>query len=89
MDLTFFTFPGISRGERGVGAVTLISLAVPEGVLFELVTIDSGFAAAEPEETLGEKLALPPFLEQYRESIERKLILITSIAFALSKAPIT
>lgn len=33
MDLTFFTFPGVRRGSRGVGQVTLVSLAVPEGTL--------------------------------------------------------
>lgn len=73
MDLTFFTFPGIGRGARGVGAVTLISLAVPD-VLFDLATMGPGFTADEPEETLGQKLALPPFLEQHRETIESSLM---------------
>lgn len=47
---------------------------LPEGVLFELATIGPGFTTDEPEETLGEKLALPPFLEQHRENIEAQLI---------------
>jgi glyoxalase family protein len=45
----------------------------PNGVLFEIATDQPGFAADEPQETLGERLALPPFLEPRRESIERGL----------------
>lgn len=33
MDLTFFTFPGVRRGQRGSGQVTMISLAVPAQAL--------------------------------------------------------
>lgn len=42
----------------------------PNGVLFEIATDGPGFAADEPMETLGEKLALPPFLEGRRAAIE-------------------
>jgi len=45
----------------------------PGGILFELATDGPGFDVDEPMETLGEKLALPPFLEGRRASIERGL----------------
>ena len=45
----------------------------PSGILFELATDGPGFAADEAMESLGEKLALPPFLEGQRESIEAGL----------------
>lgn len=45
----------------------------PNGILFELATDGPGFAVDEPLEALGEKLALPPFLEPRRTEIERKL----------------
>jgi glyoxalase family protein len=45
----------------------------PGGILFELATDGPGFTADEPAETLGEKLALPPFLEDRRAEIEPKL----------------
>jgi glyoxalase family protein len=45
----------------------------PNGILFEISTDDPGFATDEPEETLGTRLALPPFLENKRESIEKYL----------------
>ncbi|TCT07715.1 ring-cleaving dioxygenase [Aquabacter spiritensis] len=45
----------------------------PNGILFELATDEPGFAADEPMETLGEKLALPPFLEPRRAQIEAGL----------------
>jgi glyoxalase family protein len=45
----------------------------PNGVLFEIATDGPGFSADEPMETLGEKLALPPFLEKRRADIERGL----------------
>jgi glyoxalase family protein len=41
----------------------------PNGVLFEIATDGPGFAVDEDLATLGEKVALPPFLEQYRERI--------------------
>ncbi|RFA35633.1 ring-cleaving dioxygenase [Virgibacillus dokdonensis] len=40
-------------------------------ILFELATEEPGFMVDEPYETLGEKLALPPFLEEKREQIEK------------------
>lgn len=45
----------------------------PGGVLFELATEGPGMASDEPMETLGERLALPPFLEPQREAIEAGL----------------
>jgi glyoxalase family protein len=45
----------------------------PNHILFELSTDTPGFAADEPIETLGESLALPPFLEPQREQIEANL----------------
>jgi glyoxalase family protein len=45
----------------------------PNGILFELSTDTPGFATDEPMETMGEKLALPPFLEPKRSEIEAKL----------------
>jgi glyoxalase family protein len=45
----------------------------PGGVLFELATDEPGFAVDEPKETLGEHLALPPFLEPHRQEIEKRL----------------
>jgi glyoxalase family protein len=38
----------------------------PNGILFEIATDGPGFAADEPVEALGERLALPPFLEGRR-----------------------
>jgi glyoxalase family protein len=45
----------------------------PGGVLFEIATDGPGFTADEDLETLGEKLALPPWLEPSREEIEESL----------------
>lgn len=45
----------------------------PNGILFEIATDGPGFAADEPMEKLGERLALPPFLEPRRAEIERGL----------------
>jgi len=45
----------------------------PNGILFEIATDGPGFATDEPMETLGEKLALPPFLEPRRKQIEAEL----------------
>jgi len=46
---------------------------IPAGILFEIATMGPGFTADEDEATLGEKLALPPFLEDQREVIEAGL----------------
>jgi glyoxalase family protein len=45
----------------------------PNGILFEIATDGPGFATDEPMETLGERLALPPFLEPRRAAIESGL----------------
>jgi glyoxalase family protein len=45
----------------------------PNGILFEIATDGPGFATDEPMETLGERLALPPFLEPRRAAIEAGL----------------
>ena len=45
----------------------------PNGILFEIATDGPGFATDEKMETLGEKLALPPFLESRRKEIEARL----------------
>lgn len=45
----------------------------PNGILFELATDGPGFDVDEPMARLGEKLALPPFLEGRRAAIERGL----------------
>ncbi len=46
---------------------------ISNGILFELATDGPGFATDEPLETLGERLALPPFLEPQRQQIEAGL----------------
>ena len=46
----------------------------PAGVLFEIATIGPGFTVDEPLEQLGEKLSLPPFLEERRAAIEPGLL---------------
>ena len=45
----------------------------PNGILFEIATDGPGFATDEPMEKLGERLALPPFLEARRAEIEAGL----------------
>ncbi|WP_183316286.1 ring-cleaving dioxygenase [Chelatococcus caeni] len=45
----------------------------PNGNLFEIATDGPGFAVDEPLQSLGERLALPPFLESRRASIEAGL----------------
>jgi glyoxalase family protein len=45
----------------------------PGGVLFEIATDGPGFSVDEDEQTLGEKVVLPPFLESHRESIVANL----------------
>jgi glyoxalase family protein len=45
----------------------------PNGILFEIATDGPGFATDEPMDSLGEKLALPPFLEPRRREIEAGL----------------
>jgi glyoxalase family protein len=45
----------------------------PNGILFEIATDEPGFAVDEAQETMGEQLALPPFLEPRRKEIEAGL----------------
>jgi glyoxalase family protein len=45
----------------------------PNGILFEIATDGPGFATDEPLDKLGERLALPPFLEPRRAAIEAGL----------------
>ena len=45
----------------------------PSGVLFEIATLGPGFDADEDPEHLGERLVLPPFLEDRRAEIEATL----------------
>lgn len=41
----------------------------PNGILFEIATDGPGFAVDEDEATLGEKVVLPPHLEEHRNQI--------------------
>ena len=50
-----------------------IYFRISNGILFEIATDGPGFDSDEDMETLGEKLALPPFLEPRREQIEANL----------------
>lgn len=50
-----------------------IYFRIPSGVLFEIATDGPGFATDEPLDSLGESLALPPFLEPRRREIEANL----------------
>lgn len=45
----------------------------PNGILFEIATDEPGFSADESESTMGQGLALPPFLERRRQEIEAGL----------------
>jgi glyoxalase family protein len=47
-------------------------------VLFEIATLGPGFGIDEDPEHLGEKLILPPFLEEHREEIQTALVPITN-----------
>lgn len=50
-----------------------IYFRISNGILFEIATDGPGFASDEPLEALGQTLALPPFLEPYRDQIEAGL----------------
>lgn len=50
-----------------------IYFRISNGILFEIATDGPGFTADEDLETLGERLALPPFLEPRRAQIEAGL----------------
>ena len=60
---------------------------IPGGILFELATRGPGFTAdGESLEHLGERLSLPPFLENQRARIERNLRPLTLPATAAPTA---
>jgi glyoxalase family protein len=46
---------------------------MPDGVLIEIATDAPGFLVDEPQESLGQGLSLPPWLEPERATIEREL----------------
>ena len=50
-----------------------IYFRISNGILFEIATDGPGFTADESLESLGERLALPPFLEPRRAQIEAGL----------------
>jgi glyoxalase family protein len=50
-----------------------IYFRMPDGILLEIATDGPGFLVDEPRETLGEGLALPPWLEAERATLEREL----------------
>jgi len=50
-----------------------IYFRLPDGILLEIATDGPGFLVDEPQETLGEGLALPPWLEAERATLEREL----------------
>jgi len=52
----------------------------PGGVLFEIATNPPGFSVDEPVEHLGEQLKLPPWLEDSRAELERRLPALTRSA---------
>ncbi|HEY0752462.1 MAG TPA: ring-cleaving dioxygenase [Ktedonobacteraceae bacterium] len=54
----------------------------PGGILCEIATDGPGFATDEDPATLGESLALPPFLESQRAEIEAGLQPIQPVEFA-------
>ena len=50
-----------------------IYFRMPDGVLIEIATDAPGFLVDEPEESLGQSLSLPPWLERERPTLEREL----------------
>jgi glyoxalase family protein len=50
-----------------------IYFRMPDGILLEIATDGPGFLVDEPRETLGAGLALPPWLEPERATLEREL----------------
>jgi len=50
-----------------------IYFRISNGILFEIATDGPGFTADEDLDRLGERLALPPFLEPQRQEIEAGL----------------
>jgi glyoxalase family protein len=50
-----------------------IYFRMPDGILIEIATDPPGFLVDEPIESRGQGLALPPWLESERETLEREL----------------
>ena len=50
-----------------------IYFRMPDGLLIEIATDGPGFLVDEPEDSLGHGLALPPWLEEERATLEREL----------------
>lgn len=69
--LTEFRIPSSGEVERYY--FRSLYFREPGGNLFEIATDGPGFAVDEPMESLGESLALPPFLENRRAQIEAGL----------------
>lgn len=69
----------LARAGAGVSGVIdrfyfrSVYFRISNGILFEIATDGPGFATDEPLETMGERLALPPFLEPRRAEIEAGL----------------
>ena len=59
----------------------------PGGVLYELSTDGPGFKTDQPEAELGVELALPPFLEPYRERIAPNLAPLDTSAARTQRDP--
>lgn len=72
MDLTFFTFPGLPRGSRGVGAVSTISLTVPEESLDFWVARFEKYAVKH--EGIGEKFGTSTIM--FYDSDDQRLELV-------------
>ena len=66
-----------------------IYFPMPGGILFEIATDGPGFATDEDPAHLGERLALPPFLEPRRAEIEAGLRPIEVSAPAQARPPAT
>jgi len=76
--LAYWNEKVIERGFHSFGVVDRYyfkSLYFREsnGILFEIATDDPGFTVDSDVKTLGEDLALPPFLEDRRQEIENNL----------------
>lgn len=54
-------------------------------ILLEISTDGPGFMGDEPYETLGEKLSLPPFLEEQREAIEAQVRLFDTTGKVINR----
>jgi glyoxalase family protein len=58
----------------------------PDGHIVELATLGPGFLYDESVETLGQTLKIPPWLEQYRASIESTLRPINAQAWQVPES---